>query len=400
MPTFPDLSSPARAMPSSIFARLVDRLASHRGEIYPLHLGDTHLAPPESSILSRCPWDAEAESLYCYGKPAGDPALIEALVDKLTEKNRLAAEPRTLQITSGATHAFTCALRAVLDPGDEVLVCAPFWPLIRGQILATAAHPVEVPFSSKLYENPDASPRALLEPFLTRKTAAIYVTTPNNPDGKVLGERVLAEVGDFARRANLWVLSDEVYEDYAFDGRPHLSIGALPHMAERTISVFSFSKSYGQAGLRVGYMTGPAPVMEAVRKLSNHSVYNVPRAMQLAALAALRAPGDFLARASAEYRAARDETLPRLTMPHHAPEGASYVFVDLSQWLAPGEEATSVLEKLAGEGILLAPGYAFGKAYTAWARLCYTAMPRPKLAAGLDKLGRCLASLSRGASSG
>src|SRR3954469_13465457 len=301
MPRFPDLSSPAGAMPSSIFARLVDRLASYQGEVFPLHLGGTHLMPPAASGLSRQSWDAGSLSLSRYGVPAGDPAFVEALIAKLRDKNRLAAEPKTVQITCGATHAFACALGAVLDPGDEVLVCSPFWPLIRGQILAVGAVPVEVPFSSELYRNPQVSARKLLEPFLTSRTAAVYVTTPNNPDGKVLGERELGEVCDLARRANLWVLSDEVYEDYAFDGRAHLSIGSLAHMAERTVSVFSFSKSYAQAGLRVGYMTGPPVVMEAVRKLANHSVYNVPLAMQKAALAALETPGDFLLRAREDY---------------------------------------------------------------------------------------------------
>src|SRR3954462_12585085 len=102
MPRFPDLSSPAAAMPSSIFARLVDKLATYQGEIFPLHLGDTHLMPPAASWLSRLSWDEGSVSLSRYGTPAGDARLVEAIVTKLREKNRITAEPKTVQITCGA----------------------------------------------------------------------------------------------------------------------------------------------------------------------------------------------------------------------------------------------------------------------------------------------------------
>jgi aspartate/methionine/tyrosine aminotransferase len=388
MPRFPEISTAAGGLPSSIFARLVDKLAGYRGEVFPFHLGDTHLLPPAAARLAALSWEeAEAGRLYNYATPAGDPELLGALVAKLNGRNGLPVHVENLQVTAGATHVFSCATRALLDAGDEVLLLAPFWPLIRGHLISVGARAVEIPFSSRLYAAPDLDPRALLEPFITPRTAAIYVITPNNPDGKVLGARELQAIADVARRHDLWVLADEVYEEYAFDGRRHLSIAALPGMMERTITAFSFSKSYGQAGLRVGYAVGPAAAMSAVRKLANHSIYNVPRAMQRAALAALRTGEGFLSEARTLYRQARDVTCEALSgkLPVTVPEGGSYVFIDLAPFLGGGE-LFPLLERLASAGILLAPGEAFGQSFATHARLCYTAVPLERLRAGLARL--------------
>lgn len=392
-PRHPDLSGPAGALPASIFARIVEQLARHQGEVFPFHLGDTHLSPPESARLDALRWDeAGATRLYSYDKPAGDPRLIEAIVAKLAAKNGIQAAPPQIQITCGATHAFACATRALLDPGDEVLLLAPYWPLFRGHVLSVGARPVEVPFSQLLYADPGADPLRLIEPYVTPRTAAIYLITPNNPDGKVFGERELGAIAELARRAGLWVLADEVYEEYVFDGRRHLSIATLPGMAERTLTVFSFSKTYAQAGLRVGYVVGPPAVMPAIWKLANHTVYNVPLAMQRAALAALEHGAPFVDRAREEYRQARDAALARVGLPCAAPEGGSYLFVNLERYVRAGETAIAVLQRLAAEGILLAPGDAFGRTYSTWARLCYTAVPRGRLEAGLDRMAAVLAN--------
>lgn len=394
MPRFPSISAPAAALPASIFARLVERVSRYQGETYPFHLGDTHFLPPETSRLEGVPWlqTPTPSHLYRYGTPAGDAELLEALVMKLAAKNGMQVSPACVQITAGATHAFACSTRALLDHDDEVLLLSPYWPLFRGQVLGVGARPVEVPFSVELLRNAQTDVRALIEPYITRRTAAIYLITPNNPDGKVLGDRELEAIADVARRHNLWVLADEVYEDFTFDGRPHRSIATLPEMAERTLTVFSFSKSYGMAGLRVGYVVGPESLIASLRKLANHTIYSVPRAMQAAALAALRGGDAFLAEARRSYQDARDLTLGRVTLPCTKPEGGSYVFLDLSAALQPGQHAIHVLERLAEEGILLAPGEAFGAAYGNFARLCYTAVPRSRLEAGLVKMAALLPS--------
>jgi N-succinyldiaminopimelate aminotransferase len=387
MPRHPVISVAAGSLPPSIFARLVERLATHRGDVYPFHLGDTHLLPPEAARLEALEWSrARAETLYRYAAPVGDAELMRALDGKLRAKNGIAG---ALQITAGATHAIFCAVRACLDPHDEILLCAPHWPLVRGQVLAVGARPVEVPLMSRLAEEPELDVAELLAEHVGPRTSAIYFATPNNPDGKVLGAGALAGIAEVARAHDLWVVADEVYEDYPFDGRHHVSIASLPGMAERTLTVFSFSKSYGQAGLRVGYVVGPEEPIVALRRLANHTVYNVPVAMQRAALVALTEGESFLRAARATYAAARDQTmaaLARAGLRARAPEGGSYVFVDL------GRDAQPVLERLAAGGVLLAPGSAFGKDYGQFARLCYTATEPARLAAGLEELVRIVAT--------
>lgn len=390
MPRFPEISSPAESVPSSIFQRVMKQVAGHRGPVYPFHLGDTHLLPPEEARLASLAWDDQ--KLYPYAVPAGEPNVLEAVCDKLARKNRLDVTPPRIQITAGATHALTCAVRAVLDKGDEVLMLAPYWPIIRGQILAVGARPVEVPFSSRLLADPALDPASILEQYITPRTAAIYFITPNNPDGKVFGRRELDAIAVCAQANGLWVLADEVYEDFTFDGREHVSIASLHDMDERTITAFSFSKSYAMSGLRIGYAVAPERVMVPIRKLANHSIYNVPRAMQRAAVAALSSGDSFLQRARAEYQGARDLTISKLTVPHHVPEGGSFVFMDLSRHCRDGETAIDVLERLASGGVLLAPGDAFGRDYAAWARLCYTAVPLETLEAGLVRMAALLAS--------
>jgi aspartate/methionine/tyrosine aminotransferase len=392
MPRHPKLSAPGAAMPASIFARLVERLAGSLGVVGPFHLGDTPVAPPPAARLDALDFSAmPAAALYSYGKPAGDADLIEALLGKLEHKNGIRASAAGVQVTCGATHAFSCAAQALFDPGDEVLLLAPFWPLFRGHAVGVGARPIEVPFSQRLIADSGVDVRELIKPFITPRTVAIYFITPNNPDGFVLERRHLEGIADLAIRHDLWVIADEVYEDYAFDGRKHVSIVTLPGMADRTLSVYSFSKSYAMAGLRVGYAVGPEPVMATIRKFANHSIYNVPRALQRAAQVALATGDAFLTRTRETYQAARDLTLERLRVPAATPQGGSYVFVDFSKLLPPGEATClPVLEKLASEGILLAPGEAFGKEWARSARLCYTAVSRSRLEAGLSRMAAVL----------
>ena len=358
------------------------------GDVIPLQIGDTHLLPPEPGRLDRQRYGADDRELYRYGPAPGWGPLVTALTAKVRARNRIDVADGGLQVTAGATHALACAIGALLDPGDELILLTPHWPLIHGIAKSRSVVPVEVPFSQVLLDDPAADPAAILREALTPRTRAIYVSSPNNPDGLVLDQRTLAAIAAVAEEAGLWILSDEVYEEYAYD-RPHVSIATIGAAAERTVTVFSFSKSYGQAGLRIGYAVGPRPVMEAVRKMANHSVYNVPHALQRAALAALDGGGGFLAEARRRYAGIRDQAIAALQLPVRSPQGATYLFVDLSPAMASGDrDALCVLERIAGAGVLLAPGAPFGLAYARWARLCFTAVPEARLLEGIARINR------------
>ena len=371
---FPDVSTAGAAVPASIFARLREHLARFPGDVIPLQIGDTHLAPPWR--LDDGAWaELAAGDLYAYGAPGGWSPLVEAIAEKASVKNRIAVTASGIQVAVGATHALSCAVQALCDPGDELILMTPHWPLIRGIALGFGVVPVEVPYG------------ASLEAAITPRTTAIYLATPNNPDGAMLPASELAAIAGLASSKNLWLLSDEVYEDYGYDAH-HTSLASVPGAAERTITVFSFAKSYAQAGLRVGYALGPEGVIATMRKLVNHSVYNVPVAMQRAALGAMRNGPAFLAHARESYRAARDRARARLVAPAEMPAGGAYLWVDFRTWT--GDDCMPILESCAAAGVLLAPGSAFGAACSGFARLCFTGVPGDRLDEGIDRVNAVL----------
>ena len=384
MPRLPGWSSSAQALRESIFSRLQGRLAP--GGV-PLHLGDTWLRPPALTMRVDDP------AVYRYGAPFGNAPLLTALSEKLRRDNQLTwAEPAALQITNGGTAALAVAARTVLDPDDEVLVPSPHWPLIRGIISNTGARAVDVPFSQALYAEPDRDPAELLLPHLTAKTAALYLTTPNNPDGKVLTRAQQARLCEFAAAHDLWVFSDEAYEHFAWTGEHH-SFASLPGAAERTLTAFSFSKSYAMAGLRLGYLVGPPSVMAAARRIANHMVYNVPDLLQRAATTVLHAQVGPAWQTSARtaYREARQIASSLLPAPHHLPDGATYLFADLSAWVEPSEPSLwPLVEELLDAGVSVSPGEQFGAAWSRHARICFTAVPPARLAEGMRRIAAVL----------
>jgi aspartate/methionine/tyrosine aminotransferase len=380
---YPDVSTAGAAVPASIFARLREHLARFPGDVIPLQIGDTHLAPP--ARLDTVPWtELPAADLYAYGSPNGWAPLVDALVGKAQTRNNLSLTPANIQLAVGATHALSAAVQATCDPGDELILLTPHWPLIRGIALGYNVVPIEATYSTAWSP---AELAARIAATITPRTSAIYIATPNNPDGAMLSLEQLTALATLAAKHNLWILSDEVYEDYGYDAT-HVSIATLPAAADRTLTVFSFAKSYAQAGLRVGYALGPASLIATMKKLVNHSVYNVPVAMQRTALGALEGGAAFLTDARDRYRSARDLSRARLRAPAALPAGGAYLWVDFREFT--GEDCMPILERCAAAGVLLAPGSAFGAACGGFARLCFTGVPIDRLEEGIDRVNAAL----------
>ncbi|HEX3343963.1 MAG TPA: pyridoxal phosphate-dependent aminotransferase [Polyangiaceae bacterium] len=398
-----DLSRSALAIRASVFAELAPRIEAHAragGDLVALHIGDTYLAPPPGARFGRVEPDETDPALYVYGALPGLDALKQAFVRTLAAAGRGPAGAdagRHVLVGAGATHAIYCGLRAVLDAGDEVVVAAPYWPLSVGVVRAAGGVPVEVPLTSRLYEDPAASAAAIVERALTPRTRALYLISPNNPDGYVYTEAQLRELAALAVARDLWVLSDEVYADYVYEGA-HASIARMPGMGERTLSAYSLSKSHALAGARVGFLVAPERVVGLARRVATHTVFNVPVASQRVALAALEAPAGWMHDARAAYRAARDAALAGLAgsgVRAFAPKGGSYVFVDFTPVLG-GKPLRGLLERAIDRGVLLAPGDGCGDAYGAWARLCFTSVPRERLTTGVARLREALGELGGG----
>ena len=389
------LSRTASAIRASVFADLAPRLeafARRGGDLVELHLGDTCFAPPEAARFGRIEGAGFDGELYRYGPVAGLAALKEAFAHRLRSRGRgfEGVEGRHVLVGAGATHAIYCGLRAVLDPGDEVLVASPYWPLAVGVVRAAGGVPVEVPMTLGLYDDPSLEPAELLEAALTPRVRALYVITPNNPDGKVYSAAQLASIARFAVKHDLWVLADEVYLDFVYEG-VHQPLAGLEGMAERTLSAYSLSKSHGLAGARVGFLVAPERVLVVARRVGTHTVFNVPVAAQRVAMAALEGPAVWTDDVRHRYRDARDAAMQALGplfgrgVRAFAPEGGSYVFVDFAAVLG-GAPLQQLLERAIDHGVLLLPGDGCGADFATWARLCFTAVPKERLVEGIARL--------------
>lgn len=382
------LSQTAARIRPPVFSELqtrIDRLAASGQEIVPLQIGDTHLLPPARARKVLAELGADDASLYRYGATAGLAPLREAFAKRLRGHAREVDPTTEVHVGNGGTHALFCAARALLDDGDEVLLASPWWPLAPGIFTSCGAINVEVPLMQRLYEDPSLDVAAAFAAKITPRTKAIYFISPNNPDGKVLGRRELEAIASIAKEHDLWVFADEVYADTLFDGREHLSIATLPGMRERTVTLHSLSKSHALAGLRIGFVVADGAIIAAARRVSTHSAFNVPVAMQRAAIAALEDDA-FPREARAEYERARDATARALEgapVRFHLADGATYLFVDFGKPVLP------ILERAVDRGVLLAPGDAFGS-YGTYARLCFTAVPVDAVVRGVERLREAL----------
>jgi aspartate/methionine/tyrosine aminotransferase len=384
MPRYPLLSPATAGVYQSVFARIADRLARVRGEVFPLHIGDTYLDPFSEGL----PAAEDTQALARYAHPHGRADLSALLSARLAAQG-LPAGSSEVQITTGATHALFSAAVAVLDRGDEVLVLAPHWPLIPGILLTAGARPVEVPFFDRLAQDPGADAAELLRPYVTERTAAVYFNSPNNPTGKVLTRAQLETIAALARERRLWVLADEVYAGFCFGDPPPL-MGALLGMAECTLSAFSLSKSHAMAGYRVGCLCGPGAVIDVARKVCTHTVYSTAGIGQWLARGVLADDG--LEHAVLEsYRRGAEMVGTSLRATFSPAEGGAYVFLDLREFSDPDAVLGAALDR----GVALAPGEAFGPSYRGWARLCYTSVPPDRLARGIALLNDVLAAFRR-----
>lgn len=381
MPRYPGIAQTVSSMEGSLFSKLAHRLQNMTGECFPLHVGDTWREPAEGCRMEDL-HVADHPGMHRYASPHGLPMLLDGIVARATERIGIATEPGNVLVSAGATGALGAIVGATLDPGDEVLLLAPYWPLIAGIVQSFGAVPVAVPYIGPVTGPADVAD--VLDRYATERTASIYLSTPNNPTGKVIpGEEIDAIVA-WAQARNLWILADEVYEDYVYSGEHRYARSSAP---ERTFSVHSFSKAYGMAGNRCGYVVGPADVMAQVRKISTHTFYATPTASQIAATRALDGRGAaWVAEIKPAYLAAGTAAADRLGVA--APEGSQFLWIDVAEQLDE-RGLMGFLEDCLDEGLLVAPGPSFGP-YPTHIRVCYTALPPEVTARGIECLARRL----------
>jgi len=361
----------------AVYSTLAHRLATHRGEIYPLHVGDTWMEPPEGCRMEDLRV-AEYPGMHRYAAPQGMPALLDAIVERVRQRTGVPTERDNVLVTTGATGGLGAVAGAILAPGDEVLLLAPHWPLITGIVQSFHGVPVDVPFLG-VADSPETAVEIVRER-LTARTVALYLNTPNNPSGQLIPRSWIEALVDWAVREDLWIIADEVYEDYVYEGEHTY---CRPLAPERTLASHSFSKAYGMAGNRCGYVVGPPEAVEQLKKIGLHSFYSTPTASQIAALRVLSGPGDaWVAQAREQYRETGRRVAERLGLP--APLGSTFLFFDAAPFL----DETGLggfLERCVDRGLFLAPGSSFGP-YPTHVRLCFTAAPPEVIGRGAEAL--------------
>jgi N-succinyldiaminopimelate aminotransferase len=383
MPAFPDTSRAVSEIRGSIFTALAEKLRAFQGEVYPLHVGDTWLEPVEGARMEDLRV-AEHPGMHRYSQPEGLPRLVDLLAARATATTGVAHERRSVLVTTGATGALGAILGAILHPGDEVLLLAPYWPLIEGIARAFHGVPVDVPFFGRA-DSPETAIECL-EPLRGPRTAAIYLNTPNNPTGRVIPRPWLEAIVAWAERNRLWIVADEVYEDLVYRAEHTWTRSLAP---ERTFSAHSFSKGWAMAGNRCGWVLGPAAHMAELRKVGTHTFYAAPTASQLAGCNLLedrdRARA-WLEAARAGYVEIGTYAAERLGV--EPPAGSTFLFLDIAPALDERGLQGFLLD--CGErGVFVAPGPSFGP-YPTHIRVCFTAAPPEVTRRGVDVLAGLL----------
>jgi aspartate/methionine/tyrosine aminotransferase len=311
-----------------------------------------------------------------YPDQRGTPALRTAILEKLARENQLHCEADDIVITNGGTHALFLAFQALLGAGEEALVLSPHWMAIPKLVgFAYGASYRSLPVYLELLDGSldPAGLAARLRNAVTPNTRGIYLNTPNNPTGAVLSREHLEAIGEVARERDLWVISDEAYEHLLFDGAKHVSIGSLPGMAERTISVFTFSKTYAMTGWRIGYLVAPPELRGILGPLlAFYTTHGVFPAVQSAARAALTGSQSAVETMRRAYQERRDLLLDGLrgqsAIRVPKPQGAFYAFADVSVAQA-GRDIWALVDEWLSLGVAVLPGTAFGPEFGSWVRI-------------------------------
>lgn len=362
----PQLSPAVTAMPRSGIRAVMDLAWATPGCIH-LEVGEPSFPTPTHVL------DAAARALRDghtrYAPNAGLPELREALAGKVAKRNHLQAAPEDVVVTSGGIGALLTALLAVAIPGGQVLVPDPGWPNFAMITRLAGMEPVAYRLRADTGFLPTVND---LEEAAGPQARVLVLNSPSNPLGTVLPEPRLAELLAFARDRDLWVVSDECYDEIVLDpadGAGHVSAAAVAE-PERVLSVFTFSKTYAMTGMRVGYVVGPPGTGQTLAKLQEATIACVNTPAQHAALAAVTGPQDAVGQMRAAYRDRRDAAtalLDRHGLPYLRPSGAFYLWVDIHDRAASAHDFAMAL--LRDRQVALAPGTAFGPTGEGWVRL-------------------------------
>jgi aspartate aminotransferase len=367
------------SVPLSAIVRIRDLMFTVE-KPFRLDQGDLSFDAPETFKQGMI--QAIARNHTHYLPTPGLPRLRELLADKIRTKNHVPiGHADEIVVTNGGTHGIYAVLQALIEPGDEVIVPDPEWPPTMAIVMAAGGKPVQVPLRECLGWRWDLDE---MERAITPRTKGLYINSPNNPSGGILLPSDIERLAELARARDLWVLSDEAYEDVIFSGE-HVSIASLPGMYERTVPIYTFSKSYAVTGVRVGYFAMRDPRLRArATKIVLYTTSNVCSVAQHGAVGALEGSQQCIEDFRTELRSRRDffyaglrEAAPEV-FSGTPPEGAFYAFVKINpEWAKDagitGESLSwAMTEYLITQArIGCVPGVDFGPEAEGYMRFCF-----------------------------
>jgi aminotransferase len=323
-----------------------------------------------------------------YTPWAGLPELRKAVADKLKRDNNIEVDPdNEIIITVGAQEAILLAILGVVNPGEEIIVPEPRYTPYDSIIRLAGG--VMVPVKTKEENNFEVKAEDI-EKLITDKTKAILLISPNNPTGAVISKENLQEIAELAKKEDLLVISDELYEKLIYDNTPYHSIASFPGMFERTLTVNGFSKSYSMTGWRVGYVAGPKELISPMLNLKYTTTICTTNVAQRAALAALKGPQsciDEIVETYDERRKATMRRLDKLGISYVAPKGTFYVFPNIKKFGMSSYDFASTILK--NTGVFIFPGTVFGPSGEGYIRISIL-VPVEKIEEAFDRIEKFL----------
>jgi aspartate aminotransferase len=341
-----------------------------------------------------------------YVQTTGVPRLLELIAEKLRKTNGIPiATPDEILVTNGGIHALYILCRGLLEPGDEVIVPDPEWPPSMGNIQLAHGVVVPCPLHERLGWRFDLDE---LESKITPKTKAIYINSPHNPTGGVLTRADIERIAAIADAHDVWIISDEAYEDVVFDDSRHVSPASFPGLYDRTLSFYTFSKTYAMTGLRLGYVAVKDPALrDRMKKVLFYTASNIASVVQYGGIGALEGSQACIEAFRTELQARRDLFYEGIA--RHAgqilcgapPKGAFYAFLRIEpSWRPEGDQAGdsvswAMAQDLIARGrIGCVPGADFGANGEGYIRFCF-ARDRRELTGALESLSNLRIGLPR-----
>lgn len=376
------------SLPRSGIRRIADRLteiAHSHGQV--IHLGLGEPQEPTPMAIRRAVSRAALNGRTKYTPNAGYQKLRHAIQKKLSDFNHVQIDSDGIFVTPGATYGLAVAVGSLINPGDEVLVPDPGYPNFAGTVLHYGGKPVYYKLEEQHGYQPDIKK---LRSLLSEKTKLMILNSPSNPTGAVLSEETIRQITDLTRQQGIWLLSDEVYEAFVFKGR-HVSPLSYPD-SDHVVGLYSFSKTFNMAGLRVGYLvTRSRQLQTSLIKAQELYISCAPSTSQWAAFEALTKCQKDIESLRKNFETKRLAALSFLNgLTHYEPTGAYYLMLDISKTGLTSDKFADRL--LADHAVAVAPGSTFGPSGNGLIRIAFTP-PKDHFEEGLKKIKRFILTL-------